>query len=193
MEKRVVFRSAWLPYALVAPQIAITVVFFFWPATQAVWYSFQLQDAFGLKTQFVGLQNFVTLFKDSNYLGSFRVTAVFSVLVAFSGIAISLLLATMADESQVRGLKRVGWEEVGPQVHLPMWEKLMQQEGTRLSGVTTCSLPQRARSLDELAQALPVRDEQAPSPEEMGDEGPQASAVIPLDGRQPVEEGNAEC
>ncbi len=97
MEKRVVFRSAWLPYALVAPQIAITVVFFFWPAIQAVWFSFQLQDAFGLKTQFVGLQNFTNLFRDSNYLASFRVTAVFSVLVAFSGLAISLLLATMAD------------------------------------------------------------------------------------------------
>ena len=97
MEKRVVFRSAWLPYALVAPQIAITLVFFFWPAIQAVWYSFQLQDAFGLKTQFVGLQNFANLFKDGNYLESFRTTAIFSVLVAFSGIAISLLLATMAD------------------------------------------------------------------------------------------------
>ena len=97
MEKRVVFRSAWLPYALVAPQIAITVVFFFWPAMQAVWFSFQLQDAFGLKTQFVGLQNFTNLFRDGNYLASFRVTAVFSALVAFSGIAISLLLATMAD------------------------------------------------------------------------------------------------
>ena len=82
MEKRVVFRSAWLPYALVAPQIAITLVFFFWPAAQAVWYSFQLQDAFGLKTQFVGLQNFVTLFRDEHYLNSFRVTAVFSVSVA---------------------------------------------------------------------------------------------------------------
>jgi sn-glycerol 3-phosphate transport system permease protein len=97
MEKRVVFRSAWLPYLLVAPQLAITVVFFFWPAAQAVWYSFQLQDAFGLKTQFVGLQNFAQLFKDPNYLESFRVTAVFSLLVAFGGIAISLLLATMAD------------------------------------------------------------------------------------------------
>ena len=97
MEKRVVFRSAWLPYALVAPQIAITVLFFFWPAFQAVWYSFQLQDAFGSRTQFVGLANFATLFRDGNYLASFRVTAVFSVLVAFCGIAISLLLATMAD------------------------------------------------------------------------------------------------
>ena len=97
MEKRVLFRSAWLPYALVAPQIAITLVFFFWPAAQAVWYSFQLQDAFGLKTQFVGLQNYAALFRDGNYLASFKVTAVFSALVAFSGIAISLLLAAMAD------------------------------------------------------------------------------------------------
>ena len=97
MEKRVVFRSAWLPYLLVAPQIAITVVFFFWPAVQAFWYSFLLQDAFGLKTQFVGLQNFVTLFHDPHYLQSFKITAVFSVLVAGSGIVISLVLAAMAD------------------------------------------------------------------------------------------------
>jgi sn-glycerol 3-phosphate transport system permease protein len=102
VEKRVVFRSAWLPFALVAPQIAVTLVFFFWPAAQALWYSFQLQDAFGLKTQFVGLANFVTLLKDSHYLGSARITAVFSVLVAFTGISISLLLAVMADRV-VRG------------------------------------------------------------------------------------------
>ncbi|HSA88735.1 MAG TPA: glycerol-3-phosphate transporter permease, partial [Burkholderiales bacterium] len=97
MEKRVVFRSAWLPYALLAPQIAVTVVFFFWPAAQAAWYSFQLQDAFGLNTRFVGLQNFAALFADPHYLASFRTTAVFSALVAFSGIAISLVFATMAD------------------------------------------------------------------------------------------------
>ena len=97
MEKRVVFRSAWLPYALVAPQIAITIIFFFWPAVQAGWYSFQLQDAFGERTQFVGLANFAALINDSNYLHSFRITAVFSALVAGSGIAISLLLAAMAD------------------------------------------------------------------------------------------------
>ena len=97
MEKRVVFRSAWLPYALVAPQIAITIIFFFWPAVQAGWYSFQLQDAFGERTQFVGLANFAALINDANYLHSFRITAVFSLLVAGSGIAISLLLAAMAD------------------------------------------------------------------------------------------------
>jgi sn-glycerol 3-phosphate transport system permease protein len=97
VEKRVVFRSAWLPYALVAPQIAITLVFFFWPAVQAGWYAFQLQDAFGERTQFVGLANFASLMQDANYLYSFQVTAVFSVLVAVSGIAIALLLAAMAD------------------------------------------------------------------------------------------------
>jgi sn-glycerol 3-phosphate transport system permease protein len=97
VEKRVVFRSAWLPYALVAPQIAVTLLFFFWPAAQAAWYSFQLQDAFGERTQFVGLANFAALLGDRNYLQSFRVTALFSALVAGSGIAISLLLAAMAD------------------------------------------------------------------------------------------------
>jgi sn-glycerol 3-phosphate transport system permease protein len=102
VEKRVVFRSAWLPYALVAPQIAVTIVFFFWPAVQAGWYSFQLQDAFGERTQFVGLANFAALLTDPNYLYSFRVTAVFSVLVAATGIAIALLLAAMADRV-VRG------------------------------------------------------------------------------------------
>jgi sn-glycerol 3-phosphate transport system permease protein len=97
VEKRVVFRSAWLPYALLAPQIAVTVVFFFLPAAQAAWYSFQLQDAFGLHSEFVGLQNFEALFASPQYLQSFRTTAIFSVLVAGSGIALSLLLAAMAD------------------------------------------------------------------------------------------------
>ena len=102
MEKRVVFRSAWLPYALIAPQIAVTIVFFFWPAVQAVRTSFLLQDAFGLTTQFVWFDNFAALLRDSHYLDSFRITALFSALVAGCGIAISLLLAVMADRV-VRG------------------------------------------------------------------------------------------
>ena len=102
MEKKVVFRSAWLPYALVAPQIVITVLFFFWPAAQAVYWSFLVQDPFGNSTQFVWFQNFQELFRDSHYLESFKITAVFSLLVAGSGIVISLLLAVMADRV-VRG------------------------------------------------------------------------------------------
>ena len=102
MEKRVLFKSKWLPYALLAPQGVVIVVFFFWPAFQAVYYSFLVQDPFGLSTQFVWFQNFTDLFHDSNYLDSFKVTALFSALVAGSGIAISLFLATMADRV-VRG------------------------------------------------------------------------------------------
>ena len=102
MEKRVVFRSAWLPYALVFPQLAITVVFFFWPALQAAYYSFQVQDPFGLATHFVWFDNYTELFRDPHYLASFRVTAVFSLLVASLGICVSLLLAAMADRV-VRG------------------------------------------------------------------------------------------
>jgi sn-glycerol 3-phosphate transport system permease protein len=97
VEKRVVFTSKWLPYALVAPQIAVTLVFFFWPAAQAVYYSFLVQDPFGLSTQWVWFQNYQELLRDENYLHSFKVTAIFSVAVATSGILISLLLAAMAD------------------------------------------------------------------------------------------------
>jgi sn-glycerol 3-phosphate transport system permease protein len=102
MEKRVVFRSAWLPYLLIAPQIAVTIVFFFWPAAQAVYWSFLVQDPFGQSSNFVWFQNFRDLFNDSTYLESFKVTALFSVLVAGGGIAISLLLAVMS-ERVVRG------------------------------------------------------------------------------------------
>jgi sn-glycerol 3-phosphate transport system permease protein len=102
MEKRVVFRSRWLPYALVAPQIAITLVFFFWPAGQALYQSVLMQDAFGTSVTFVGLDNFRALFADPNYLASFRITAVFSLLVAVIGLSVSLVLAAMADHV-VRG------------------------------------------------------------------------------------------
>ena len=96
-EKRVLFRSAWLPWALLAPQLIVICVFFFWPAAQALLQSMQQQDAFGLSTEWVGLRNFRELFADSTYLASFKTTALFSILVATIGIAASLLLAVMAD------------------------------------------------------------------------------------------------
>ncbi len=102
MEKRVVFKSAWLPYLLVAPQIAITVVFFFWPAFQALYQSLLSQDAFGLHSEFVWFENFRALFADDHYLLSFQTTATFSLLVASLGLSISLLLAVAADRI-VRG------------------------------------------------------------------------------------------
>ena len=97
MEKRVLFRSAWLPWLLLAPQLIVISVFFFWPAAQALLQSFQLQDAFGLSREWVGLDNFKNLFNDEAYLESFKTTAFFSVMVAVLGISLSLMLAVFAD------------------------------------------------------------------------------------------------
>ena len=97
MEKRVVFGHKTLPYLLLAPQLIITAVFFFLPAGQALWQSMRLEDAFGLSSQFVGMDNFLALFRQDAYLESFKVTAVFSVLVAVIGLSVSLLLAVMAN------------------------------------------------------------------------------------------------
>jgi sn-glycerol 3-phosphate transport system permease protein len=97
VEKRVRFKSWWLPWLLVAPQLAVVLVFFFWPAAQAVYNSVLQQDAFGISTEFVGLLNFERLVADETYLASFWTTAIFSMLVASIGLTISLLLAVMAD------------------------------------------------------------------------------------------------
>jgi len=96
-EKRVVFRSAWLPWVLIGPQAAVILVFFFWPAVETVLQSMQRQDAFGTSTEWVGFANFAQLFADPSYLASFKTTAIFSVLVAVVGIVLSLLLAVFAD------------------------------------------------------------------------------------------------
>jgi sn-glycerol 3-phosphate transport system permease protein len=97
VEKRVRFKSWWLPWVLVAPQMAIILVFFFWPAAQALYYSVLQQDAFGTSVEFVGLDNFRALVNDESYLDSFWITAVFSFWVAALGLVLSLLLAVMAD------------------------------------------------------------------------------------------------
>ena len=97
MEKRVLFRSSWLPWALLLPQLVVIAVFFFWPAGQALLQSFQQQDTFGLSTEWVGLANFLDLWRDPAYLESFKTTAIFSVLVAVLGIGLSLMLAIFAD------------------------------------------------------------------------------------------------
>ncbi|HEX7867625.1 MAG TPA: sn-glycerol-3-phosphate ABC transporter permease UgpA [Variovorax sp.] len=102
MEKRVFFRSGWLPWLLLAPQMAVILVFFFWPAAQAILQSLQQQDAFGTSVEFVGLQNFKDLFEDPAYGESFKTTAIFSVLVATIGLSLSLTLAVFADRI-VRG------------------------------------------------------------------------------------------
>ncbi len=97
VEKRVRFKSWWLPWALVAPQLIIISVFFFWPAGQALYQSVLTEDPFGTSSTFVGTENFLRLWNDDTYLASFKVTAVFSLLVASLGLTISLMLAVMAD------------------------------------------------------------------------------------------------
>jgi sn-glycerol 3-phosphate transport system permease protein len=102
MEKRVFFRSGWLPWLLLTPQMAVILVFFFWPAAQALLQSLQQQDPFGTSIEFVGFDNFRQLFDDPSYVESFKTTAFFSVLVAGIGISLSLMLAVFADRV-VRG------------------------------------------------------------------------------------------
>jgi len=97
MQRRVIFPGMLLPYLLLAPQIAVTLVFFFWPAGQAVWYSTRREDPFGLSSVFAGLDNFTDILTDPGYLHSLAITAVFSVAVTVLALVPSLLLAVMAD------------------------------------------------------------------------------------------------
>lgn len=98
MRKRFVFRQKLLPYLLLAPQLAVTLVFFIWPAWQAMRQSMLVEDAFGLSTRFVWFANFKRIFADPNYLQSLEVTFVFSVGVAALALGVGLLLAVMADQ-----------------------------------------------------------------------------------------------
>lgn len=102
MEKRVVFRSAWLPYVLVAPQLVVTLLFFIWPAAQALYQSVFVEDAFGTHVEFVGLANFRALVEDPHYAQSFGTTAIFAVSVAALSLGSALLLAVLANRV-VRG------------------------------------------------------------------------------------------
>ena len=102
MEKRAIFTHRLLPYALLVPQLVITLVFFYWPASQAVWQSFLLQDAFGLSTSFIWFDNYRELFSQPDYYRTIGTTLVFSGSVAILSLSIALLLATQADK-QLKG------------------------------------------------------------------------------------------
>ena len=97
MNQRVTFRGWWLPILLIAPQVIISAVFFFYPAGQAIWQSLFIPDPFGLSSVFVGLGNFEFLFSDKFYRASFVTTAVFSILVTLCSMIPALFLAVMAD------------------------------------------------------------------------------------------------
>src|SRR6478609_1327413 len=99
MEKSAVFNSKLLPYLLLVPQLIITFVFFYWPASQAVWQSFLREDAFGLSSEFIGLENYTELFAQPEYYKAMMTTLVFSTLVAAFSLSIALLFATQADKN----------------------------------------------------------------------------------------------
>ena len=102
MEKRATFSNKLLPYLLVAPQLAITLVFFYWPASQAVKESFFIQDAFGTTSSFVGFENYRALFTEPYYFHAVGVTAIFAIAVTLASLSIALLLAVQADRG-IRG------------------------------------------------------------------------------------------
>ena len=95
--KRTVFPNRVLPYLLLLPQMAVTVVFFLWPAAQTVVSSFVKEDPFGLKSTFVWFDNYVRVFRDPYYLQSVTATAIFSILTAAVSIGAALVLALAVD------------------------------------------------------------------------------------------------
>ncbi|MEQ1950206.1 sn-glycerol-3-phosphate ABC transporter permease UgpA [Mesorhizobium sp. CN2-181] len=98
MTPRVTFPNKFLPYLLLAPQLAITLVFFYWPAGQALQQSMLREDPFGLRSKFVWFANFEKVLADPNYLNSLKVTVIFSVSTAFVAMSVALLLAVMVDK-----------------------------------------------------------------------------------------------
>ncbi|WP_449229792.1 sn-glycerol-3-phosphate ABC transporter permease UgpA [Azospirillum doebereinerae] len=104
MQRRVIFDNKLLPYLLLAPQVAVTLVFFIWPAAQAIWQSVHIQDAFGLRSEFVWFENFQVVLSDPNYLGTVKTTAIFSVAVTALSLGVALLLAVLAD-SKIKGAR----------------------------------------------------------------------------------------
>src|SRR4051794_31274496 len=103
MQKQSVFQSRLLPYALVAPQLAVILIFFYWPAAQAVIQSFLLQDAFGLSTTFVWFENYRELLSEPAYFNTILRTFAFAIAIAVSSLSLALLLAVMADKP-LRGI-----------------------------------------------------------------------------------------
>ena len=101
--KRTVFRNRWLPYALVAPQLAVTIAFFFWPAFDSLRLSLYRASPFGDRLIFIGLGNFQRLLADPAYFRSIATSFLFSALVTFVGLAVALLLASLAN-AKIRGL-----------------------------------------------------------------------------------------
>lgn len=139
MERRTIFEGWKLPVAFVLPQLLLTFFFFLWPAGQAIWYSFMRQDAFGIRTVYVGLENFTDLFADPLYVESIWRTVVFCFFVTAIAMGLALLLAVFADR-EIRGR---GWYRtlliwpyaVAPAISAVLWILLMHPQIGSISAV----------------------------------------------------------
>src|ERR1700730_13087717 len=97
MQNRAIFSGKLLPFLLVLPQLAVSLIFFYWPAVQAVQQSLLVQDAFGLSTEFVWFENYVNLMQTREYYDAIGLTFVFSGLLVLFSLSLGLLLAVMAN------------------------------------------------------------------------------------------------
>ena len=125
----------WLPWLLLAPQALVIGVFFFWPAGQALVQSFQMQDSFGMSTEWVGLENFRNLFEDPSYLASFKTTAFFSILVAVVGIGLivsqSIVLFNALKWAAAAYLLYIGFKALRAQPAKTVTDDLHKEAGER--------------------------------------------------------------
>jgi len=146
VQKKVFFRGRLLPLALLAPQLAVTFVFFFWPAGRAIYGSLLREDAFGFTREFVGLENFRDVLSDPNWLNAALNSLVFSGLVAGLALGIALFLAVQADKS-IRGVSvyrsLLIWPyAVAPAVAAVLWLFLFQpQVGLIGRGLNAIGVP----------------------------------------------------
>lgn len=132
MDRRTIFPGKLLPLLFVAPQLALTAVFFLWPAGQAIWFSTQRQDAFGIRTAYVGFENFTDLFADPLYVQSMGRTLFFCAAVAILSMAAALFLAVFADrEISGRAIYRtlLIWPyAVAPAIAAVLWILLLHPQ-----------------------------------------------------------------
>lgn len=146
MQKRAIFGGKTLPYLLLLPQLFVVAVFFYWPASQAVWQSFLLEDAFGLNSSFIWFENYTELFADAGYYRTMATTAVFAIMVAGLSLSIALLFAVQADKS-IRGAgvykTLLIWPyAVAPAVAGVLWIFMFQPSlGVVAQGIRTLGIP----------------------------------------------------
>lgn len=161
MRRRSIFGNKFLPYLLLAPQLIITLVFFFWPAGQAIYQSLFIQDAFGFRQIFVGLENYLVLFQDPLYLDSARTTIIFSVSVTLLAMIPALILAVMSDHV-IRGATGyrtlIIWPyAVAPAIAAVLWMFIFHPSiGTLGRGLNAIGIPWDYRNNGDQAMLLVV-------------------------------------